>query len=58
MTVTVVEDLRTRKSGKTTWLEAGIYEVVRELPDDRYLIIIKDNEPQRLLTIIRKEETL
>lgn len=58
MTVTVVEDLLARKSNSTTWVEAGIYEVVKELRDDRLLIITKQNGPERELTIIRKEEAL
>lgn len=58
MTVSVGRDIPMRTTGDGTWLEAGAYEVLRPLHNNRYLIIVRELNKERTLTIIREEEII
>ncbi len=57
-TVHVFKDISIRSTGRGTWLEAGEYEVLRDL-GTKLLIIINDGGWQlRQLTIVHYSEVL
>ena len=57
MQVKVLEDIPLRITGTGTFIEAGIYEVVREFEEDRYIIKVnKFNADSNIITLVDKIE--
>lgn len=53
-----IRDIPHRTTDEGTWLEAGRYKVVRILENGNYLIITKQFQKERQLTIIEPEEII
>ena len=57
-TLYVNEDIPHRTTNSGTWVEQGEYRMLKRLPRNRYLIVLKQFNKERQLTIVRKEECL
>lgn len=54
--VLLKEDIPHRTTDTGTWIEAGVYRLLRELETGKLLIVVKQDTTGRLLTVVDKDE--
>lgn len=56
--VLVKYDIPHRRTDEGTWLEAGEYYLRRILENGKLLIVIREDDYGRILTVVRQEEVI